>query len=152
MLTPDETRARLRTAIDAFNAGSLDTYLSSYARDAVIHGLPEPFEANLSGHRQYLTMMRRAMPDMTVALDEVIVEGHTLAARMTYRGTHLGELSGVHPTGRILTWAAMTFRRYDDAGLVVERWILGDTLSLLRQLGSDPAARLTTMDAAPGRR
>ena len=29
----------------------------------------------------------------------------------------------------------MTFRRYDDEARVVERWIVGDNLGLLHQLG-----------------
>jgi predicted ester cyclase len=44
-------------------------------------------------------------------------------------------MSGVAPTGKVLTWDAMTFRRFDDEGRVVERWIVGDNLGLLHQLG-----------------
>ena len=138
-MTPDQTRARLTAALDAFNRGDLDAYHASYASDAVIHGLPAPYAPNPTGHREYLTMMRRALPDMTATVDDAIVEGDMLAARLTYRGTHRGELSGVHPTGHVLTWSAMTFRRYDEIGLTVERWLLGDTVSLLRQLGAAAA-------------
>ena len=44
-------------------------------------------------------------------------------------------LSGAAPTGRVLTWDAMTFRRFDEEGRVVERWIIGDDIGLLHQLG-----------------
>ena len=43
--------------------------------------------------------------------------------------------SGAAPTGRVITWDAMTFRRFDEEGQVVERWIIGDDIGLLHQLG-----------------
>ena len=64
-----------------------------------------------------------------------MAEGDLLAARVTYTGTHEGTMRGVAPTGRVLTWDAMTFRRFDEEGRVVERWIIGDDLALLHQLG-----------------
>lgn len=138
-MEPDQVRQRLREAIDAFNRGDLDSYLKSYSPGAVIHGLPAPFSPDLTGHREYLTSMRHGIPDMTATLQAVVVEGDLLAARMTYQGTHLGEVSGFHPTGRYVHWDAMTFRRFDDEGRTVERWLLNDRLSLLRQLGSPTA-------------
>lgn len=134
-LTPERAKAQLRDAIDAFNRGDLTAYHAFYAPDAIIHGLPRPFPATVGGHREYLIGMRAGLPDMTVVMHQVIAEDHLVAARLTYRGTHLGELSGVHPSGRGISWEAMTFRRMDDSGLVVERWIIGDTLAFLRQLG-----------------
>ena len=124
-----------RDAVAAFNAGDLDRYLASYSPDAVIHGLPEHLEPNLTGHREFLTSTRRALPDFTSTIEDIIAEGDLVAVRMTYTGTHEGTFRGVPPTGRQLRWDAMTFRRFNDDGLTVERWILGDSISLLQQLG-----------------
>ena len=56
-------------------------------------------------------------------------------------------MSGVAPTGRVLTWDAMTFRRFDEEGRVVERWIIGD------DLGAAPPARAgLSPSTSPGRR
>jgi steroid delta-isomerase-like uncharacterized protein len=129
-------RRNTLSALEAFNAGDVDRYQSSYAPDAVIHGLPEHLEPNVAGHREYLDATRAALPDFHVVVHQLIVEGDSAAARLTYSGTHRGTLQGVPGTGRVLRWDAMTFRRFDDRGLVVERWILGDNLALLHQLGS----------------
>lgn len=145
----DAERNRRNTldAIAAFNAGDLDRYLASYAPDAVIHGLPEHLGPNVSGHRQFLTSMREALPDVTSTVEDIVASGDLVATRHTYRGTHQGTLHGARPTGRVLEWRAMTFRRFNDEGLATERWIVTDDLSLLRQLGqlgtpaSTPAAR-----------
>jgi steroid delta-isomerase-like uncharacterized protein len=130
-----ENKQLVEQAVAAFNRGDLDAYLASYADNAAIHGLPSDFAPTLDGHRRFLAAMRRGLPDMTADIDDIVAEGDRVAVRLTYRGTHLGELRGVAPTGRRITWQSMTFRRFDESGRTVERWILGDTLALLSQLG-----------------
>ena len=129
-------RRNTLAAVEAFNAGDLDRYQRSYAPDAVIHGLPDHLEPNLAGHREFLDSMRLALPDFHADVHALVVEGDMAASRATYTGTHEGMLHGVRPTGRVLSWESMTFRRFNDEGLTVERWILGDNLALLHQLGT----------------
>jgi predicted ester cyclase len=129
-------RRNTLAAVKAFNAGDLDRYLTSYAPDAVIHGLPEHHPPTVEGHRAYLAETRAAIPDLRVEVHTLIVEGDHSAARLTYTGTHEGPLQGIAGTGRQLRWDAMNFRRFDDDGLTVERWLLSDSISLLHQLGS----------------
>jgi len=133
----DSARNRQNTidAVAAFNAGDLERYLASYAPDATIHGLPEHLQPNVTGHREFLTQMRQSLPDFSSTIEAIVAEGDLVAARLSYNGTHEGVFRGVPPTGKRLTWDAMTFRRFNDDGLTVERWILGDNLSLLHQLG-----------------
>jgi len=128
-------KARTLEAVAALNGGDLDGYLAIYAPGAVVHGLPDHVTSDAAGHRDLLTEIRRALPDFRAEVGAVVAEGDLLAARITYTGTHRGVLNGVAATGRVLTWDAMTFRRFDDEGRVVERWIIGDDLALLHQLG-----------------
>jgi steroid delta-isomerase-like uncharacterized protein len=128
-------KARTLDAVAALNGGDVEGYLSIYAADAVVHGLPDHVTPDPAGHRDVLTDIRRALPDFRAEVEAVVAEDDLLAARITYTGTHRGTLSGVAPTGRVLTWDAMTFRRFDEEGRVVERWIIGDDLALLHQLG-----------------
>ena len=128
-------KARTLEAVAALNGGDLDGYLAIYAPGAVVHGLPDHVTSDAAGHRDLLTDIRRALPDFRAEVGAVVAEGDLLAARITYTGTHRGVLNGVAATGRVLTWDAMTFRRFDDEGRVVERWIIGDDLALLHQLG-----------------
>lgn len=129
-------RRNTLAAADAFNAGDLDRYLASYAPDAVIHGLPEHHAPTVEGHRAFLAETRAAIPDLHVDVHTLIVEGDMSAARLTYSGTHTGPLQGVPGTGRKLRWDSMNFRRFNDEGLTVERWILSDNIGLLHQLGT----------------
>jgi predicted ester cyclase len=134
-MDPAGNKQRVINAVEAFNSGDLDAYLSSYAANAVIHGLPPHLEPNLTGHREYLTSVRAGLPDFRATIDDIIAEADLVAVRMTYHGTHLGPLMDVAATGRQVRWQAMTFRRCGADGLTVERWIQGDTLGLLTQLG-----------------
>jgi predicted ester cyclase len=135
VMDPQRNKERTLDAVAALNRGDVEGYLAIYAPGAVVHGLPEHVTPDPSGHRQVLTDIRRALPDFRADVAAVVAEGDLLAARIVYTGTHEGTMSGVAPTGRVLTWDAMTFRRFDDEGRVVERWIIGDDLALLHQLG-----------------
>ncbi len=131
---PQRNKERTLAAVAALNRGDVDGYLAIYAPDAVVHGLPEHVTPDVAGHREVLEEMRRALPDLRAQLAAVVAEGDLLAARVTYWGTHQGPMLGAAPTGRVITWDAMTFRRFDAQGRVVERWIIGDDLGLLHEL------------------
>ena len=134
-MDPSRNKERTLDAVDALNRGDLDGYLAIYAPGAVVHGLPDHVTPDAAGHREVLAETRRSLPDFRAQIEAVVAEGDLLAARITYSGTHRGTMRGVAPTGRVLTWEAMTFRRFDDEARVVERWIVGDNLALLHQLG-----------------
>ena len=64
---------------------------------------------------------REAFPDMRVTVEGVIAEGDTVAARVTMRGTHLGEFMGVAPTGKRVEVRAIDMFRIAN-GKIVEHW------------------------------
>ncbi len=93
------------------------------------------------GHDQfgeYVDFVRAAFPDFTNTLEEVVSEGDRSFARLTYRGTHRGDLFGIAPTGRRVEYAGAALFRFRD-GRIAEVWVLGDLHGLLRQLSGDAA-------------
>ena len=62
-------------------------------------------------------------------------EDDRVVARVFYRGTHRGEIFGVAPTGKAIRYAGAAFFRIVE-GQVIEGWVLGDLLSLMRQIGA----------------
>jgi steroid delta-isomerase-like uncharacterized protein len=133
-MDPQVNKAKTVEAVDAFNRGDIEAYLASYATDVVIHGLPSSLPPTLDGHRRFVEGLRSGLPDVAVVIHELVAENDLVALRMTYTGTHLGPLRGIAPSGRHVSWDGMTFRRFRPDALTVERWILGDTLSLVAQL------------------
>jgi steroid delta-isomerase-like uncharacterized protein len=87
------------------------------------------------GFRGYMRKVQSAFPDFHNAVEEIVAEGDRVVTRMTYSGTHRGELFGVAPTGKKIAYAGAAFFRIED-GKVAEGWVLGDLLSVLRQLGA----------------
>jgi steroid delta-isomerase-like uncharacterized protein len=85
------------------------------------------------GFRDYMRTVRRAFPDFNNRIEELVAEGDTVAARLTYTGTHQGELFGMAPTGRRVTFQGAAFFRI-AAGRITEGWVLGDVHGLMRQL------------------
>jgi len=87
------------------------------------------------GFKNYVAMVRRAFPDFHNTIEEMVAEGEKVVARLTYRGTHQGELFGIPPTGKQVTYAGIAIFHVVD-GKIVSGWVIGDTPALLRQLGS----------------
>jgi steroid delta-isomerase-like uncharacterized protein len=82
---------------------------------------------------EYIDFVRRAFPDFTNEIEELISEGDKAFARLTYRGTHRGEIFGIAPTGRRVEYAgAAVFSFRGDK--IAEVWVLGDISGLLSQL------------------
>lgn len=87
----------------------------------------------------YVERVRSAFPDWYNQIDELIEADATVVARMTWTGTHRGELFGVPATGRRVSYVGVAIFRLAD-GLIVEGWVVGDTQELWRALGRlDPA-------------
>jgi len=85
--------------------------------------------------RGYMRQVQRAFPDFHNKIECLVAEGQNVVARLTYRGTHQGEIFGVAPTMKSIQYAGAAFFRVSN-GQVAEGWVLGDLLTLLRQLGA----------------
>ena len=57
-----------------------------------------------------------------------------MAACLTYRGTHMGEMFDIEATGRRIRYIGTAIFVFRD-GLISNAWVLGDRLELLNQLG-----------------
>ena len=84
---------------------------------------------------EYMREVRRAFQDFHNSIVDLIAEGGEVVARLNYTGTHSGELFGIAPTGRQITYQGAAFFQISD-GLVTQGWVLGDLLSLLKSLGA----------------
>ena len=91
------------------------------------HGLPR--------RRRELTLRRGIAVSSQYSSPEIIAEGDLVAIRGTAAfENHQEEFMGVPPTGRDATTTGFSFFRVED-GMIVERWGVGDMMSLMQQLG-----------------
>ncbi|WP_432489699.1 ester cyclase [Kineococcus sp. SYSU DK018] len=70
-----------------------------------------------------------AFPDYRWEVQEVVVEGDTIAARLIGRGTHTGPFSGIAPTGRRISTQELVVYGVAD-GKIVQCW--GDLFPVVR--------------------
>ncbi len=103
-----------------------------------------------AGVAEYMDFVRAAFPDFTNTIEEISSEGDRAFARLTYTGTHDGQIFGVAPTRRRVTYAGAAVFRFAregagpgagarQSGLIREVWVLGDVHGLLRQLRGEAA-------------
>jgi steroid delta-isomerase-like uncharacterized protein len=78
----------------------------------------------------------KAFSDTSIKVEDIVAEGDTVMVRMTWRGTHSGEMLGIPATGKRFEVSGFALDRFRD-GRVVEHIPLFDQPSLLRQLDGD---------------
>jgi steroid delta-isomerase-like uncharacterized protein len=87
-----------------------------------------------AGQRQALEALYAAFPDIRVVLDQTIVAGDDVVSRMTWRGTQRGPFLGIAPTGKHVSFSAISIIRVVD-GKIAQAWVNEDDLGVLQQLG-----------------
>lgn len=130
MSTEDNKAAARRFFEEVWNQRKLDVIDEIFASSVVLNGHPTTCEALKQLVRNRLTVF----PDIHVTVDDQVAEGDKVSTRRTWRGTHQGELRGIAPTGRQVTWTQISIVRFAD-GKVVEDWAIADELGMLQQLG-----------------
>lgn len=90
----------------------------------------------------YLTELFAAVPDLTMTITRRIPRGDLVAEEYTLRGTHLGTLFGIAPTGRPVRIDAVSFVEMRDGLLSCDHYYL-DVAGLLHQLGLFPPLSFT---------
>lgn len=88
-------------------------------------GPVDGLDAYLDGVRAVLT----AFPDYHWALQDLVVEGEMVAARLVGRGTHTGPFGSIAPTGRTVSSQELVMYRITE-GRIVSCW--GDLFPVVR--------------------
>ena len=131
---------------ELFSRGNLDAADDIYAPDYVGHDPSNPMDVRgLEAAKQAAADYREAFPDLRVTVEDLIAEGDRVAAHLRFRGTHLGELDGIAPTGRRVDCTGIVVSRIEE-GKIAEDWANFDDLGMMRQLGliPKPGQRPTT--------
>jgi predicted ester cyclase len=77
---------------------------------------------------------RSAFPDSQLTAKAILADGDKAAIHATLRGTHLGELEGMPPTGKAISIDFVDIVGFQN-GLAAERWMIADVMGMMTQLG-----------------
>lgn len=133
--TEEETNKALvqRWFDDVWSNGNEDVAEELVASDSPFY---DPASQGMipATHEAHYAAYRSAFPDLMFAVENLIAEDDTVAARFTATGTHEGEFLGYAPTGESFEIVGIVLSRIED-GQIVETRPVWDLLGLMDQLG-----------------
>jgi steroid delta-isomerase-like uncharacterized protein len=146
--TPAQNAALVRDYWEQVYNGHDPQHVAAFlADDFVRHdpGLSDEYQSGLADDTARTMAQLAEFPDLHVSIDDLLTDGDTVVARLTWRGTQLAPLApwGAPATGRSAEFAAVSIVRV-ECGRFVEEWALFDDLTMMRQLGIISDEELTT--------
>jgi steroid delta-isomerase-like uncharacterized protein len=116
---------------EVWNAWSSPALEELISPDITFRGSIGAAVSGIAEFQQYVNRIRAAFPDFHNHIEELIAEGEKVAARLTYTGTHRGELLGFPATGNKITYSGIAIFEFAESK-IVRGYVLGDTETLKR--------------------
>lgn len=142
-MSAKDLKTLMRRFIEEWNKGkaaAMAVIDEMYTTDFVSHGGGGEDIRGIKNVKKSTSEEFSAFPDQHFTIEDMIVEGDKLAARISMTGTHKGEYMGAPPTNKKITIRAIAIERF-AGGKIVEEWGMYDTLSLMQQLGAVPTPK-----------
>ena len=90
------------------------------------------------GIKPIIRSVAQAFPDVHITVHDMIHEPGRIGVRAEISGTHQGELFGIAPTGKKVSFRLHEFHTL-DGGRVTTTWHMEDWFGLFLQLGQFPS-------------
>jgi steroid delta-isomerase-like uncharacterized protein len=133
-----ENEAVVRRYFDEVcNQRKLDVADEIIASDFVSHTPNTPPASGPADVKEVVAIYQNAL-DGHWDVQEMLSAGDRVVTRWIGRGTHVGEINGIAPTGKTITVDAISLHRVVD-GKITEDRTVWDTLGMLQQIGAVPA-------------
>jgi steroid delta-isomerase-like uncharacterized protein len=131
----EENKALVRRYFAIWNGEEKLEALDEIIAPAVVdHMAYEGQQSGVEGYREFIQVWRAAFPDLHSVAEDMIAEGDRVATRWSATGTHLGPFHELPPTGRSISFVAITINRI-AGGKVTDEWFMTDWRDFNRQLG-----------------
>jgi len=119
-------------AVVAADEDALDRLI---AENIVDHNAVPGQAPGRDGIKYWMAMMQDAFADLTGVVEDTVVEGDKIAARVTWHGTHRGDFVGVPGTGAPVAMQTVQILKFAD-GMASEWWGTADVFGALHQVGA----------------
>ena len=131
-MTAERNKKMIETFYDVmWNRWDMATVRQILTQDIEFRGSIGLSTTGHDGFIEYMNIIRAAFSDFHNEIDAIVAEGEHAAARLTYTGTHEGELLGIAATCQKVSYAGAAFFTFHD-NRIAKVWVLGDALSLMR--------------------
>jgi predicted ester cyclase len=132
-MTREETGAFVKHRIEAYEDLDAATLAADYAADAVIETPSTGKHAGRDAEKN-LRVIFDAFLDLTMSVDDVVIDGDKVVTVHTVEGTHMQELFGLAPTGKRFQMATAFIYELKDRKIIHEQRIY-DFTGMLVQIG-----------------
>lgn len=132
----EQNKSLVRALVEAINAQDWQRVLGLLASDFKRHSTAagEPAVSCAKEFVAFLEAEFATFPDASETLLDLVAEGDKVAARHHFRGTQLGPMGSLPPTGRVLDATYIAIYRVENER-IAEAWAEWDNLAGLKQLG-----------------
>ena len=102
MSSLEQLRQIVKNLAETFNDPKVreSSYFDFYDDSLNIHGFPPNLPTNKDGLMQFIYLLWKAFPDITIIFEDIIIEGNKVAGRYYLNGTHKGEFLDIQATGK----------------------------------------------------
>ena len=123
--------ALLDKYVAAINAHDTSTFGEIHAENYIQHSGRSP--NGLAAQIENFRAIFARMPDVQACVEDRVISGDKVVARMTLSATHSQPLQGIAPTGRRFTLRTIDIWRVEN-GKLAEHWDVVDYAGLTKQL------------------
>jgi predicted ester cyclase len=132
-MTRDDIVAFFKRRQEAYEDLDAKALAGDYADDAVIESPSAGVHARRDAEKTLRTIFD-AFLDLTMSLDDLVIDGDQVIAFLSIEGTHMRDFLGLEPTGKRFQMSAAFVHRLKDHKIIHERRIY-DFTGLLLQIG-----------------
>jgi predicted ester cyclase len=123
--------ALLDKYVAAVNAHDTSSFGEIHTENYIQHSGRSP--NGLAAQIENFRVIFARMPDVQARVEDRIIQGDKIVARMTFAATHTQPLQGIAPTGRRFTLRTIDIWRVEN-GKLAEHWDVVDYAGLQKQL------------------
>jgi steroid delta-isomerase-like uncharacterized protein len=105
---------------ELFGEGRLDVADEILGEDFVFYGPPAGIRGS-EAFKAFVQMMRSAFPDLRYETEAVIADSGKVGRLATMRGTHLGDMRGIPPSGKTIAIPRIDTFRFEGDRIVEVR-------------------------------
>ena len=117
-----------------WNTGDAAFAEAALANDFLDRTLPAGRPQGVEGPLRASIGFRKAVPDLTAEIDDLVVAGDRVAVHLHFKGHFTGRFGEIAGRGQTIDFQAFDLYRVKD-GRIAENWHLEDNQTLFEQLG-----------------
>jgi predicted ester cyclase len=130
----EATLKTVRAFYEFWNTGDKDILKQAIAKNFVDHTLPPGRPQGPNGPAFASRQFRAAVPDLTVAVEKMIIAGNYVTVHMKFTGHFTGRFGHTPGKGQLIDFIATDLVKV-ESGRITDNWHIEDNLTLLREMG-----------------